>query len=165
MMLDFWIIVSILIASGLFALGMYFLFIYFFPLTGCCDEIVKLQNDVYMKNLKARPLPKITLDNSAKFLPAWYIEKMHYPSETQQLQVLREATVDKIDKQIIDKLTSVAEVMSHFYSRYGTQEAVAKRVLDDLELLPSPSDACLKEALSISHENRSRNLWTLDRVG
>ena len=49
-----------------------------------------------------------------KFLPACDIEKMHYPLETQQLQVLREATVDKIDKQIIDKLTSVAEVMSHF---------------------------------------------------
>ena len=66
------------------------------------------------------------------------------PSETQQLQVLREATVDKIDKQIIDKLMSVAEVMSHFYSRYGTQEAVAKRFLDGLELLPHPNDACLE---------------------
>ena len=81
--------------------------------------------------------------------------------------------MDKIDKQIIDKLMSVAEVMSHFYSRYGTQEAVAKRVLDDLELLPHPNDACLEEenlvkcsgALSISRENGSRNLWTLDRVG
>ena len=105
----------------------------------------KAENYVYMKNLKTRPLPKITLDNWAKFLPACDIEKIHYPSETQQLQVLREATVDKIDKQIIDKLTSVAEVMSHFYSRYGTQEAVAKRVLDDLKLLPSPRDACLEE--------------------
>ena len=81
----------------------------------------------------------------AKFLPAWDIEKLHYPTETQQLQVLREATVDKIDKAIIDNLTSVAEVMSHFYSRYGTQEAVAKRVLNNLELLPPHSDTSLEE--------------------
>ena len=130
----------------------------------------KAENDVYMKNLKARPLPKIHSENLAKFLPAWDIEKLHYPTETQQLQVLREATVDKIDKAIIDKLTSVAEVMSHFYSRYETQEAVAKRALDNLELLPPPSDTSLQEenlvkcsgALAISRENGSRNLWTLD---
>ena len=105
----------------------------------------KAENDVYIKNLKARSLPEITSEIWAKFLPAWDIEKLHYPTETQQLQVLRDATVDKIDKAIIEKLTSVAEVMSHFYSRYGTQEAVAKRVLDDLELLPPPSNASLKK--------------------
>ena len=59
--------------------------------------------------------------------------------------MLRKATVDKIDKAIIDKLTSVAEVMSHFYSRYGTQEAVAKTVLNDLKFLPAFSDTSLEE--------------------
>ena len=62
-----------------------------------------------------------------------------------QLQVLRVSTVDKINEAIIDKLTSVAEVMSHLYSRYGTQKAVVKRVLDDQELLPPPSDTSLED--------------------
>ena len=94
--------------------------------TKCTTDEYKAENDVYMKNLKARSLPKITSENWAKFLPAWDIENLHYPTETQQLQVLREATVDKIDKVIIYKLNSVAEVMSHFCSKYGTQEAVGK---------------------------------------
>ena len=98
-----------------------------------------------MKNWKGRPLPKINSETWAKFLPAWDNEKLHYPTEKQQLQVLREATVDKIDKAIIDNLTSVAEVMSHLYSRYGTQKAVVKRVLDDQELLPPPSDTSLED--------------------
>ena len=47
MMLNFWVIVSILIVIGFIALVIYFLFVCFFPHSGCFDKVVKLHNSVW----------------------------------------------------------------------------------------------------------------------
>ena len=88
------------------------------------QEDDKAKNEIYSKNLKSRKLPNITEATWSKFIALWKTEEGNYFTQEAKLSVIRDRLENQTDKSCTEAMSTLEEVMSYLFKRYGSPNAI-----------------------------------------
>ena len=87
------------------------------------------------KQVQPRKIPTITKGNWAMFLFVTVNEFKKY-SEEQKVSLLRNKTIDPVDKNNILAMEKSEQIMDYYYTKFGSFQQVIKDQIKSLEKMP-----------------------------
>ena len=136
------------------------------------QEDEKAKNEIYSKNLKSRKLPNIT--EATWSIALWKTEEGNYSTQEAKLSVIRDRLENQTDKSCTEAMSTLEEVMSYLFKRYGSPNAIMSDNLDSLEQLGTPAtdekleEHCVKICAMLTicdKDDELSSLWTSARMG